>query len=97
VVICVKELAGGADTAAQGERLFAALTDALQATDIITVSFVDVQTATSSFVNLAFVPLLLTFSLDEIKRRVRIVNSTRQINEMIKMRLTREADIKRAS
>ncbi|WP_051003001.1 STAS-like domain-containing protein [Bradyrhizobium elkanii] len=95
MVISVKEVADGADTAAQGERLFAALTDALRATDIITVSFANVQTATSSFVNLAFVHLLLTLSLDEVKRRVRIVNSTRQINEMIRMRLTREAEAKR--
>jgi hypothetical protein len=47
-------------------------------------------TATSSFVNVAFVSLLRTYDLAEIKRRVRIVKSTRQINDMIRSRLERE-------
>jgi hypothetical protein len=54
------------------------------------VSFGGVHSATSSFVNSAFVPLLDDISLDDLKRRVRVVRSSRQINDMIKTRLTRE-------
>jgi hypothetical protein len=55
------------------------------------VSFEGIQTATSSFVNVSFVKLLDDWPLAEIKRRFRVVQSTRQINEMIKSRLAREA------
>ena len=41
--------------------------------------------------NAAFLPLLEQYSFDELKRRMRIINSTRQINQQIKSRLEREA------
>ncbi len=91
MVLSVQQIAASADTAAQGEALYAALAKALKSNETVTVSFADLQTATSSFVNLALVPLLTSMSLDEIKRRIKIVQSTRQINEMIKLRLEREA------
>ena len=37
--------------------------------------------------------LLDHYSLNEIKRRLRVVHSTRQINSMIKTRLEREASV----
>jgi hypothetical protein len=43
-------------------------------------------------VNSCFVPLLGGLSFAEIKRRLKITASTRQINEMIKSRLAREAE-----
>jgi hypothetical protein len=92
MVLSVQQIAGSADTAAQGEALYVTLANALKSNGAVTVSFAELQTATSSFVNLAFVPLLTTFSLDEIKHRIKIVQSTRQINEMIKARLEREAE-----
>jgi hypothetical protein len=42
-----------------------------------------------SFVNTSFLKLLEDWTLDELKRRIRVVNSTRQINDMIKSRLER--------
>lgn len=48
-------------------------------------------TATSSFVNAAFVPLLDFVSFVELKRRIKVVDSNRQINEMIRTRMEREA------
>jgi hypothetical protein len=77
---------------AQGELLHAALVATLKTNDVITLNFGGLQTATFSFVNLGLVPLLGLLSLDEIKRRIKIVQSSRQINEMIKMRLLREAE-----
>ena len=53
--------------------------------------FAEIQTATSSFVNASFVPLLKDFSFGDIKSLMRVTKSTRQINHMIKARLERAA------
>jgi hypothetical protein len=92
MVIRITDIVAGADTADQGLAVFARLHQALADKDArIIVSFVGVKTATSSFVNTAFVQLLSTFSLADIKARMRVVDSTRQINDMIRSRLEREA------
>jgi hypothetical protein len=53
----------------------------------VTVSFDGLNIAASSFVAAAFLPLLQEHSLDDLKRRLRVIDSTRQINQMIKSRL----------
>jgi hypothetical protein len=92
MVIRVVDFAPAADTADHGSAVFDPLHAALigREDQQIIVSFEGVQTATSSFVNVAFVQLLSTHSLAELKSRLRIVNSTRQINDMIRTRLERE-------
>ncbi len=87
--ISVKDIAGGADTATQGEVVLKALKLELSRGKNVVVTFDKITTATSSFTNAAFVPLLSDFSFEEIRKSVRIVHSTRQINEMIKTRLQR--------
>jgi STAS-like domain of unknown function (DUF4325) len=89
VAIRILEIAGGADTSAQGDLVYAKLIAGLRSSQEILVSFDGVKTATSSFVNTSFVKLLEDWSLDELKRRMRVVHSTRQINDMIKSRLER--------
>jgi uncharacterized protein DUF4325 len=91
VKFSIRAIAGSADTAEHGALVFEALSQALKSDGEIVVSFKGVQTATSSFTNIAFVKMLSAWPLAEIKRRVRIVESTRQINEMIKSRLDRES------
>jgi hypothetical protein len=91
MVIIVRDLVPGADTADQGIELFPHIRDALKAEQQIVVSFKGIQTATSSFVKTAFVVLLRYMSFDDLKSRLKIVDSTRQINQMIKTRLEREA------
>lgn len=93
MVIHVKGICDAADTGAQGELLFAAMMQGLRQGDNIVLSFAGVPTATSSFINASFVQLLSFMTFDEIKRRVVIKDSSRQINEMIKRRLSREAEI----
>lgn len=89
--IKVVDVAGRADTADQGAKLYGALRVHLsKRSATLAVDFDGLTTATSSFCNLAFVQLLSTWKLVELKKRLRIVNSTRQINEMIKSRLERE-------
>lgn len=53
----------------------------------VILSFEGVGDVPSSFVNAAFVPLLDHFALAYLKKHLSVVNSTRQINDMIKRRL----------
>nr|WP_283815952.1 STAS-like domain-containing protein [Bradyrhizobium sp. AUGA SZCCT0222] len=80
-----------ADTAAQGEIVLKAVKLGLKSGDVVTLDFAGVTTATSSFVNTAIVALLSDYSLDFLRKHLRVVKSTRQINDMIKTRLERAA------
>ena len=90
--ITVAKIAGRADTAVQGGLVYEALERALGRTGPVIVDFDGISTATSSFTNLSFVRLLSTRKLRDIKKRLKVVNSTRQINEMIKARMEREGN-----
>jgi hypothetical protein len=91
VTIQVHDLVAGANTADQGSDVLPHLRSAMAGRGPFVVSFDKIQTATSSFVNASFVPLLKDFSFAEIKARMRVTDSTRQINQMIKTRLERVA------
>ena len=91
MVIHIRDLVSGANTADQGAAVFPHLDSAFDGSSTVVVSFDGITTATSSFVNAAIVPLLKTKTLAEIKRRMRVKDSTRQINEMIRARLERES------
>jgi STAS-like domain of unknown function (DUF4325) len=93
MVIQVNTLIAAAVTEADGTAVFAELSKALRQQDIVTLSFTGLKTASTSFVNTAFVPLLDLMSFEEIKRRLKVVESTRQINHMIKWRLEALANI----
>lgn len=62
--------------------------------DRITLSFEGVDSAPSSFVNVALISFLDDHDFDEIKRKLRFVNTSSQINEMIRTRFTFEAQRK---
>jgi hypothetical protein len=53
--------------------------------------FAGVDDVPSSFVNAAFVQLLQQFTYDDIRQGVAVINSTRQINDMIKRRMEFES------
>ena len=85
MVIHVREVTDAADTSTQGFALYSALRCAFQEQhDYIVVSFDGIDAATSSFVNSSFAALLSDVSLEDIRTRIRVVASTRQINEMIR-------------
>ena len=52
----------------------------------VTVSFSGVLAVPSAFVNSAFVRLVESVPLDRIRQCLRIIDSTRQINEMVRGR-----------
>lgn len=92
MVIRIRDLVSGANTAEDGEAVFARLSSELNKPNTnVVVSFSGIQTATSSFVNAAFVELLSSLAYSELKKRLRVTDSTRQINDMIKMRLERSS------
>jgi hypothetical protein len=93
MVIRILDLVSGADTATQGSVVFVRVRDALAGNNSVTVSFGGVKTATSSFVNAAFVQLLDAMTFSDVKARLRVVDSTRQINDMIKTRMERTAAV----
>jgi hypothetical protein len=93
MVIRILDIVPGANTHEQGARVFDALQKALRNPGPEVVSFDGVQTATSSFVHSAFVALLDHFSYRDLKARLRVIDSTRQINDMIKTRLERSASV----
>src|SRR5262245_50838598 len=70
----------------EGRTVGKAITDALHRDGRATVSFDGIEDITTSFANGAFVNLLDDFDYDFIRSRLSIVNSTRQINDMIRRR-----------
>ena len=91
MVIRIIDLVSGANTADDGDAVYQALKHALGQPGQVIVCFAGIQTATSSFVNASFVRLLDDCSFSDIKTRLRVTNSTRQINDMIKRRMTKSA------
>ena len=93
MVILVNALIDAAVSEEDGAIVFKRLREALETHEIVTLSFSGLKTATTSFVNTAFVPLLDSYTFSEIKLRVKVIESTRQINHMIKWRLETEAKV----
>lgn len=91
MVTRVIDIVAACDTGDQGDLVFRAIAPALIRGEVVELSFVGVSTVTSSFVNAAFVELLSRVDFPELKARLRIASSTKQINDMIRHRLTREA------
>jgi hypothetical protein len=67
-----------------GAKLAEAIRRAWKVEDRVTVSFAGVDVVPSSFVNGAFVEFLNDYSFDELKRKLRIVDSNTAINHVIK-------------
>lgn len=59
--------------------------------DKVTLSFDGVDAVPSSFVNVALISFLDNHDFEEIKRKLRFVNTSSQINEMIRSRFSFEA------
>ncbi|HMO30409.1 STAS-like domain-containing protein [Enterovirga sp.] len=91
MVIRIADLVGAADTGDQGAIVYRRISMGLRRGGPIVISFSGITTATSSFVNAGFVELLRDHPFSEIKDRLRVIDSTHQINDMIRTRLNGEA------
>jgi hypothetical protein len=69
-----------------GHKVYKAIAPLLSKGERIELSFEGVDVVPSSFVNTALIRLLDIVSFDRIRSNLRFVNTTKQINEMIKMR-----------
>lgn len=79
-----------------GQIIHDVIVDKLGEDAVLTVSMEGVDWVPSSFVNSAFITLLDMLAFSDIKKRLKFVNTTSQINEMIRTRFNFEAN-KRSS
>lgn len=74
-----------------GQIIHDVIEQQLHHSDSVTLSFDGVDSVPSSFVNVALISFLDKYEFDEIKRKLRFVKTSSQINEMIRSRFTFEA------
>jgi len=79
-----------------GQKVFEALYPRLKRGERVELSFDGVDTVPSSFINTALIHLLDVLSFDTIKSNLKFVNTTRQINQMIKSRFDFEVNHRHA-
>lgn len=82
----VKHLPDGYRTNKNGNALFKKIEKDFDNDRIATVSFEDISGINSSFINSAFIQLLKKYDFEFIKEHLKIINSTKQINKLIKSR-----------
>ncbi|MGH8756984.1 MAG: STAS-like domain-containing protein [Burkholderiales bacterium] len=72
---------------AEGDVIFTIISPHIQEGEDVTLSFEGVDAVPSSFVNAAIIRLVEVVSLNEIKAHLKVINSTRQINDLIRSRV----------
>jgi hypothetical protein len=91
MVIRVLEIVPDCYSWAHGETVGETLRRAFVNEAEVVISFEGVDDVPSAFVNAAFLPLLDSYGFEDVRRRLKIINSTRQINDMIRRRIVFEA------
>lgn len=84
--IRILDLVETASTYQDGEAVFRKLLEEIDAGHEVTVSFDGIASVPSAFVNAAFLKLLETHTMDEIRALLKIRNSTKHINELVRSR-----------
>lgn len=84
--IRILDIVESASTYQDGEAVFQRLIDEIDLGHEVEVSFDGIGSVPSAFVNAAFLKLLETHSFEEIRALLKIRNSTRHINELVKSR-----------
>jgi hypothetical protein len=79
---------------ADGDVIYRLITSELNSKKAVTVSFSGIKSLPSAFINAAFIRLLEVFDYDYIRANVRFIESTRQINRLIKDRFNFAAGAK---
>lgn len=87
MVIYVLDIVDQCVTYEDGVSVQSCIVEILSKGGDATVSFAGVNAVPSSFVKGAFVDLLNRYTIGFIRGHLRVIDSTRQINEMIKGRL----------
>jgi hypothetical protein len=82
-------------TQEDGHAVYRAILPLLEQGKNVDLSFDGVETVPSSFINTALISLLEKLSFDTIKAQLRFVDTTRQINEMIRSRFDFEVNVRK--
>lgn len=75
---------------ASGEILFQEIKNLFENQESVVVSFQGISEISSSFVNSAFIDLLEEYDFNYIRKNLKFINSTKQINSLIKDRFSFE-------
>jgi|SRR4051812_28718659 len=75
-------------TYADGDVIFRLISEEFRRGGKVIVSFDGIKSIPSAFVNAALIRLLEEFRYEDIRARLQIIDSTRQINRLIKDRFT---------
>ncbi|WP_349743631.1 STAS-like domain-containing protein [Roseateles cavernae] len=86
MVVKVSELTPAASSYEDGDVIFRLLIEPVQKGEKVIVDFTGITSVPSAFVNGAFVRLLEHVSFDQVRRTLNFVQSTRQINDLIRSR-----------
>lgn len=86
----IKDLVDQVYSNADGMIVYNELKEQFGSSNQVTVSFDEIGALNSSFVNSAFIELLKDYDFKYIKNNLRFVDSTKQINDMIKSRFAFE-------
>ena len=74
----------------EGTKIFKILCDNWNTEETISVSFRDLGAVSSSFINTAFIGLLERYSFNEIKSKLRFVDTMKLHNDLIRSRFEYE-------
>jgi len=86
MVVRILDHVAHASTYEDGDRIFRLIAPELVAGREVAVSFDGVHAVPSAFINGAFVRLLETLPFSTVRSKLKILDSTRQINELIRSR-----------
>lgn len=90
--LVVKDYVNGCHTNQDGETIYSLIAPLLKKGEDVTLSFREINSVSSSFLNSALVPLLEDISYDQIKSQLKITDSNKFINNLIITRLKQETE-----
>ncbi|MBA3695222.1 MAG: STAS-like domain-containing protein [Methylotenera sp.] len=86
MVINILEHVKTASTYEDGEVVYNLIYDALSSGESVVLSFKDITSVPSAFINSALIRLLEVFNFEYIRNRLIIKDTTKHINDLIKSR-----------
>ena len=87
MVIRILDHVAQAATYADGEKIFPLIANPIRQGQDVSLSFEGIDAVPSAFINATIVRLIEVANLDEIKLHLSVVDSTRQINNLIRERI----------
>lgn len=93
MVIVVRDFVSSCHTNHEGEIIFNQIAQSIFNGRCVTISFKGISSVTTSFLNSALIPLLDRVKFDQLKSQLRIVDSSRTINDSIVRRFKQETEV----